>query len=137
LDRVLPEGAPLDLNVLEAGELESIKEAVLREALGTEQEAEETIRRGHFVKYADDELLLKIAGLFPGLIADGRFFDVPFAGMSERLKARSVSMIGDALLDVLWLRSESGSGAISKDENWRRRYAKALASLRLASSWRS
>ena len=45
-------------------------------------------------------------------------------------------MVSDALRDAAWIISDSGGGAISKDQRWRLRFARALASIRLLENWR-
>jgi hypothetical protein len=67
---------------------------------------------------------------------DGNFFTNPYEAINDDLKSKAVKMILDSLKDVLWM-SDEGRNTISKDLAWRLRYSRAIASLRLISSWRS
>ena len=68
---------------------------------------------------------------------DGCFVSVPYHDVSPSHQADSVAMVCDALRDAAWIISNAGGGAISKDQRWRLRFARALSSIRLLESWRS
>jgi len=136
LDEELPELAPINADIMDGETLKGIERKVLQIDLAGMDFVSETIRTGKFVKYVENEFLIRIINLWPGLVMDGAFFSTPYENLSPALKNDGLQMLINGLEDVLWLAGD-GRDAMSKDVAWRLRYGRALASLRLVQSWRS
>jgi hypothetical protein len=136
LDGVLGEAQPIEVSILGEALVSRVRKAILESELGNEGQVQEAIRTGRFVRHTDAAFLVSAVRQWPQLVLDGRFLSVPYANVAPELRTDSMEMAHEAFRDALWLISESGGGAISKDRPWRLRYARALASLRLLESWR-
>lgn len=133
----LPAKAPVDLSRIPAPELEKIRKAMIAQGGGNEAEVEATLRSGAFAKFVSQGYLVALVGQWPDLVMDGRLLSNAFADVAPDLRQDSVEVVLQTYKDVLWLTSENGGEAINKDNRWRLRYARALASLRLLQSWRA
>ena len=136
LDENLPNAAPVSLTLIDRHTLDLIRKGILEIALGGEQDVQQAITNGMFIRYVDAAFLVSTPQHWPRLIMDGHFVTVPYDDVSESHQANSVAMVCDALRDAAWLVSDSGGGAFSKDQRWRLRFARALSSMRLLQSWR-
>jgi len=135
-DEVLPAVSPIDLRSIQGSQLDSIRKQALRAESASTGDVERMVTEGRFAKYVQTDYLPELVRLWPGLVMDGQFFAVPYASVDqERLRAMAASDVTGCLEDVVWV-SEGGGSSMSKDAGWRLRYARALASLRLLSSWR-
>ena len=136
LDDNLPEVAPISSSLMDDHTLDLVRRGILGAALGGESEVQRAIKSGAFIKYVDTDFLVSTPFHWPKLIMDGCFVSVPYEDVSPSHQADSVAMVCDALRDAAWIVSDSGGGAISKDQRWRFRFARALSSIRLLESWR-
>ena len=136
LDENLREVAPIPSTILDKYTLDLIRKGVLEAALGGEQDVQEAISNGAFVRYVGIEFLITTPRHWPRLIMDGHFVAVPYDDVSESHQTDSIAMVCDALRDAAWIVSDSGGGAFSKDQRWRLRFARALSSIRLLENWR-
>ena len=131
LDENLAEVAPIPATLMDEHTLVLVRKGILETALGGEQDVQEAISSGVFIRYVDTEFLVSTPRHWPGLILDGRFVTVPYEDVSASHQSDSIAMVCDALRDAAWIVSDSGGGALSKDQRWRLRFARALSSVRL------
>lgn len=131
----LPSLAPIDPQVVDPRALGLIRLAVLQQELGSDTAVMDLVREGRFAKYVDNRFVADSVRIWPVLVFDGRFVNVPYSDVIPDLQEQSLSMVHDALLDALWLVSDAGGGAISRDRGWRLRFARTLSSVRLLRSW--
>ncbi|MCG3775308.1 MAG: hypothetical protein JW395_2140 [Nitrospira sp.] len=116
---------------------EQLSRRIMEAELGTAADVERALASGRFVRYLDRSYLPELSRQRPELVLDGRFFAVPYLELDPQLREEGRNMIHEVLRDIAWLVSDSGGGAVNKDRSWRLRYGRALASLRLLSSWRA
>jgi hypothetical protein len=135
-DQHLPDSAPLDAALVDKALHDRIRRRAISEDLVSEESINEIITSGQFAKYVDNRFLGSLVETWPHVVTDSQLFDVPYDNVSEDLRPEVLAMLVNALEDVRWL-AEEGSGAVSKDHGWKLRYGRAVASLRLAQSWRS
>ena len=136
LDDHLNEIAPIAPSVMDEHTLGLVRKGVLETTLGGEQDAQRAIEDGEFIRYVGADFLISTPSIWPRLVMDGGFVSVPYEDVSDFYRVDSVAMVCDALRDTAWIISDSGGGAISKDQRWRFRFARALSSVRLLGSWR-
>lgn len=133
----LPNAAPIDITIIPAEELQHIRKAAAQAESASRSDVEKMIQEGTFAHYVTDDFLLELSQNWPMLITNGEFFIVPFeSGSSDGSSSLVLSELIDSIRDILWLKG-GGISAINKNQLWRRRYARAVASLRLLESWRS
>ena len=137
LDENLHEVAPIPDSLLDEHTLDLVRKGILEATLGGEQAAKDAIRAGEFIRYVGTDFLISAPSHWPEIVLDGCFVSVPYHDVSPSHQADSVAMVCDALRDAAWIISNAGGGAISKDQRWRLRFARALSSIRLLESWRS
>ena len=135
-DEVLPSCAPIDSGLLPLRETDRIRRAAAKLLGLNETEIAELIAGGKFAGYVSQPFVVELMRLWPALATDGHFFNRPYSGSDDELKAAILDELVDGLQDVVWLVDE-GASAVSKDTGWRLRYAKSLSSLRLLQYWRS
>ncbi|MCY4462319.1 MAG: ATP-binding protein [Albidovulum sp.] len=135
-DDVLPRTAPIDLERISDHELENIRRSAFSSASLSPSQAEDLVRNGEFASHVSDEYLAELIGIWPGLVLDGAFFDRPYAQLAEEQKKDSVSQVIEGLRDVCWL-AEGGATALNKGLDWRLRFTRALASVKLLESWKT
>ena len=121
LDENLHRAAPISGDSVDEHTLGLIRKGVLESALGGEQDVQQSIRDGAFVRYVGTDFLISAPSLWPQLILDGSFVGVPYEDVSDSHRSDSVAMVCDALRDAAWIVSDSGGGAFSKDQRWRLR----------------
>ena len=136
LDEHLHEVAPIVSSVMDEHTLGLVRRGVLESTLGGEQDVQRAIEGGEFIRYVGTDFLVSAPSVWPNLIMDGGFVSVPYEDVSDYYRADSIAMVCDALRDAAWIVSDSGGGAISKDQRWRFRFARSLSSIRLLDSWR-
>lgn len=135
-DERLPEVAPIDLERLSSHELENIRRSAFKSASLTAQHAEELVRKGEFARFVSEDYLPELIRIWPSLALDGSFFDRPYAELSPDQQIASLSQVMEGLYDATWL-AEDGASALNKDLDWRLRFSRALASLRLLEFWKA
>jgi hypothetical protein len=135
-DGTLPTLAPIARNILPERMLEHVARRAFREEGASDAQVDASIAGGTFARYLDLAGVVELVRLVPGLALDGKFFALSYSAASESLRGDVAESIYYTLRDVQWL-AEDASAAISKDANWRLRLARALASARLAQSWRA
>lgn len=116
--------------------LRTVTKRILEEELGDAGAVRQSVESGAFVRYVDNAFLPELIRWWPGEVLDGRFVAVPYKDVQAELRENSIEMVFDGYRDLLWLVSEAGGNALNRNEPWRLRYARALASLRLLKSWR-
>ena len=136
LDENLHEVAPISASLMDDHTLDLVRKGILEAVLGGERDVQEAISAGEFIRYVGTDFLVSAPSHWPQLVMDGCFVSVPYQDVSPSYQANSVAMVSDALRDAAWIISDSGGGAISKDQRWRLRFARALASIRLLENWR-
>ena len=136
LDGRLHEVSPISSCLMDEHTLDLIRSGVLDSSLGGEPAVEEAISSGSFIRYVGTDFLITAPQHWPQLLMDGEFVEVPFQHVSKSHRADSIAMVSGALRDASWLVSDSGGGALSRDQRWRLRFARALSSVRLLTSWR-
>jgi hypothetical protein len=133
-DEHLPAESPVDANELGSGVVDQIRVRAFQSEGAGEDQVARIIKEGQFARYLTAQQLLEIIRHWPGLILDGKFFSVPYGTLAESLRPNALLGVLETLRDLVWLSDEAGS-TINKDAVWRLRYARAIASLRLAESW--
>ncbi|MEC8196411.1 MAG: hypothetical protein VX228_08855, partial [Pseudomonadota bacterium] len=134
-DEKLPEAAPIDPGQLSKHELENIRRSAFKSASLSPAEAEELVRKGEFARFVSEEYLAELVRSWPKVVMDGAFFDRPYKPLSTEQRAESMAQVIEGLNDATWL-AEDGASALNKDLDWRLRFTRALASLRLLESWK-
>ncbi len=135
-DEVLPEIAPIDLGTISSHEMQNIRRSAFNSASLSPSQAENLVRKGEFASHVSDEYLPELVGIWPELVLDGSFFARPYARLAEDQQRDSVSQVVEGLKDVSWL-TEGGATALNKGLDWRLRFARALASVKLLESWKT
>jgi len=136
LEAVALANAPITLS-LPPDVQQTVTKRVLEEELGGGDAVKRSIESGTFVRYVDNSYLPELIRLWPAAVMDGEFVTVPYQEVQENLRNASVEMVFGGYRDLLWLVSEAGGNALNRNEPWRLRYARTLASLRLLKSWRA
>ena len=119
---------------LDARLVQQVRVRAFQSEAANEEQVERAIRDGCFARHVDTAHLVDLVAKWPAVSTDGRFFSMPFETIAADLREGALATLLQALRDLRWL-SEEASGSVSKDVNWRLRYARALASLRLTQSW--
>ncbi|WP_050604547.1 ATP-binding protein [Ruegeria sp. 6PALISEP08] len=133
-DENLPNVAPIDLEDIVSHELDHIRRVAFRSESLTNAQADECIRNGEFARFASEDYLQDLVEIWPSIVMDGDFFDRPYEPLSTDQRRQTLSQVVECLKDASWL-VEDGASAINKDRDWRLRFTRALASLRLLESW--
>jgi hypothetical protein len=133
-DESLSSVAPIDLASLDPKLVQQVRVRAFQSEAANEAQVERAIRDGEFARFIDADFLIDLVKNWPTVASDGKYFSLPYETISPELREDALSTLVQALSDLRWL-SEEASGAISKDANWRLRFARALASLRLTQSW--
>lgn len=126
---------PIDIKKLDPREIDRIRKAALKAESASSGEADEKIREGRFARYVSRAYVVELVKLWPEIITDGALFTIPYKEEAEEsIRLISFYELVNSLQDVLWL-SEDGSAAVNKDNAWRLRFSRSIASLRLLQSW--
>jgi hypothetical protein len=133
-DETLSAIAPIDPSSLDAKLVQQIRVRAFQSEAANEEQVERAIRDGCFARHVDTAHLVDLVAKWPEVSTDGKFFSMPFKTIAVDLHEGALATLLQALRDLRWLSEEAG-GSVSKDFNWRLRYARALASLRLTQSW--
>lgn len=136
LDEKLSTAAPIEPGQLSQHELENIKRSAYKSASLSPGEVEELVRKGEFARFVSEDYLAELVRGWPKLVMDGAFFDRPYEHLSPDQREDSVLQVIEGLNDATWLVDE-GASALNKDLDWRLRFARALASLKLLESWKA
>lgn len=134
-DDLLPTVSPIELEKIDSGQLQHIRQQALKAESASTAEANNIIVQGKFARYVTTAHLADLARMWPGILLDGHFLGIPYMTLGPEFRDEALGEVIDCLTDVIWL-SEDGGSSLSKDAAWRLRYARALASLRLLQSWR-
>jgi hypothetical protein len=134
-DEALIVEAPIELGELSGELVRQVRLRALNNDAATDEQAMERVRRGEFARYVDNHFLLEIVRKWPALPMDASFFALPYEALSPELRASALETVSYSLEDVRWLADEA-FGAVSKDNPWRLRFNRAIASLRLLQYWR-
>ena len=132
----LPKKAPLYEDALAPHWRDEIERKALRAESADEKQVTAMIQEGHFAQYLSSQSLLELIELWPDIILDGKYFDIPFSSTTMELQKESVSHFLSCLKDVQWLADEA-SGTVSKDVFWRLSFSRSLASLLLVEYWKA
>lgn len=135
-DEYLPEKAPIDMNSISDTKLNQIRKTALQSEGLTPQHVDELISQGRFGRFVSINYVIDLFKLWPDLVTDGKFFNLPYIELTEDLKVFTYDELANSLQDILWL-SEEAVSTLSKDNLWRLRYKKATASLNLLQFRRS
>ncbi len=135
-DEKLLEAAPIDPSLLSEHELENIRRSAFKSASLSPGEVEELVRKGEFARFVSEEYLAELVRGWPKIVMDGAFFDRPYEQLSPAQRSESLMQVIDGLNDATWL-VEDGASALNKDLDWRLRFGRALASLKLLESWKA
>jgi hypothetical protein len=132
----LPEAAPIEASRISDHELENVRRSAFKSAGLSPDEAEQLVRSGGFARFVSEGYLPELVREWPSLVMDGSFFERPWGRLSESQRRESIGQVVESLFDVSWL-AEDGAAAVNKDLEWRLRFTRALASLRLLNSWKA
>ncbi len=132
----LPNSAPIELEEIPSEQVAHVIRAAQLAESASKSEVEEKIRSGDFVQHTTNRFLLYLVEKWPILVANGEFFVTPWEIDEDSSSSLAITELIETLSDVLWLK-EDGVSAINKDLNWRLRYARSVASLRLLENWRA
>lgn len=135
LDLMLPSASPISLKEVTSRELENIRRVAFRSEGLTNAQADECIERGEFARFVSEDYLKDLVERWPSVVMDEKFFYRPFELLSIEQRSESLAQLVECLKDVIWL-VQDGASAINKDRDWRLRFTRALASLRLLESWK-
>jgi hypothetical protein len=127
--------APVAKDSLPSSMVALIQQRAFRMESATEDDIERSITEGRFARFLDLSSLPDLVSIRPELALDDQFFSEPYEGIAPGMRSSAASHLLNVLREVLWL-AQDASGATSKDSAWRLRFARSLASLRLAQSWR-
>ena len=133
-DENLGTQAPIDPKALDPKLVGQVRVRAYQSEAANEEQVEKAIRDGQFARHVDSGFLIDLVQKWPMVGTDGKYFSLPYGTIAPELRESALSTLIQALRDLRWL-SEEASGSVSKDLNWRLRYARALASLRLTQSW--
>lgn len=133
-DDNLASQAPIELSVLDPRMIHQVRARALRSESANDEQVDKALLAGQFARHVDHAFLVDLVQTWPQVATDGKFFSMPYETVAMELREGALSSLIQALRDILWL-SEEAAGSVSKDANWRLRYARALASLRLTESW--
>jgi hypothetical protein len=133
-DEALPSASPVDPGGLGRELVNQVRVRAFQEESATEEQVSRILREGQFARYLTANQILQVLQKWPELALDGRFFSVPYTSLKEELRPSALQGVVQTLRDLVWLSDEAAS-TVNKDAVWRLRYARSLASLRLAQSW--
>lgn len=139
LDENLAEVSPIDESVIDSQNRRLIQERFLEANVGGDQESlQQAIEGGNFIQFVDNRFLASSVQHWPDLIMDGKFLSVAYSNLpTETAKADRKDMVCNALHEVVWIVDCDLRGAgVTKDQNWRLLFARALSSFLLLEDWR-
>jgi hypothetical protein len=135
-NEILPSVAPIDASLLSSSTTDHIRMRAHSMEMLSSSQAEDAIRKGHFVRYLKNEQLLELIQLWPALALDEQFFGVPYMDEDVAIRNSGMTSVLNSLSDTIWLAEVAGN-TIHRDGPWRLQYARALASLRLLQFWQA
>ena len=127
--------APLPEDEVSDEERALVVEAVVRKDRAGQDRAVEVIRSGLYPRYLGRPVLPSLIERRPQLVLDGQFLSVSYKDVPDELKEQVIERVTTPIRDLLWIASSDDSEGAGLE--WRSLLARAAASLRLLSAWRS
>ena len=127
--------SPLPLDELSEKDTQELAQSIARRERAGMERVTEVISAGTYPAYMGHRWTVNLLERRPELALDGQFFSVSYSDVDPALREDLVQQVIVPIKDLVWVVQEGQ--LTNSDTEWRSLLARAYASIRLLSIWRS